>query len=143
MKYTMTTLILLGYLSLFGQVNIDFTDPATPIYGTNAQKIENVNGQNVAIMWSGDANKDGKVRYSDYFLPPFTLIPSDAIAIFNFLGGDPAAQMNGYYDHDLNMDGKVRYSDLFVPPFTFIPSDALKIFNLLGGNPAGEIAQQF
>lgn len=94
-------------------------------------------------LWGGDVSGDGKVRYSDIFIPPFTFIPSDAIAIFNELGGDPTAQIDDYNGFDVNMDGKVRYSDLFVPPFTFIPSDAIIIFNILGGDPAAQEEQGF
>ena len=144
MKHTVTALLLLmSCAPLFGQVTIDFTDPATPTYGTNAQKVLNVNGTDVKMLWAGDTNGDGKVRYSDYFLPPATFVPSDALAIFNFLGGDPANQVNNYSPFDVNLDGKVRYSDLFVPPITFLSSDALLIFNILEGNPANEISQKF
>ncbi|PSR08737.1 MAG: hypothetical protein C7N36_21430 [Bacteroidetes bacterium] len=95
------------------------------------------------MMWAGDANQDGKVRYSDGFIPPFTVISSDAISIFNVLLGDPTAQLDGYSQFDTNMDGKVRYSDGFIPPSTVIASDALFIFSILDGDPAGEITQQF
>lgn len=144
MKALVTLLFLIPTWYLTGQVSVDFTDPNTPTYGTNAQKIINVNGEDVTVMWAGDANQDGRVRYSDLFIPPATLYQSDAIAIFNQLGGDPTSQVDDTYSpFDTNLDGKIRYSDFFIPPATFIPSDALFIFNVLEGNPAGQISQQF
>lgn len=138
------TLFLFGAMScLFAQTSIDFTNPTTATYGVEAQATVLVGANPVSIMRGGDVNGDQRVRYSDNFIPPATFVPSDAITIFNVLGGNPIGQMDGYHPADVNMDGKVRYTDLFLFPATFIPSDGLKIFNFLDGDPAAETVQQF
>lgn len=139
MKSLMLLLAFMGAMQLNGQVTIDFTSPSTATYGTDAQKNEN----GTMVMWAGDVNGDQRVRYSDLFIPPFTLLPSDALAIYDDLDNDPANQKDQYSNFDVNMDGKVRYSDLFIPPFTFIPSDALFIYDVIGNDPGAEILQQF
>jgi hypothetical protein len=92
-------------------------------------------------LWGGNANGDNYIRYSDIFIPPSTFIPSDALSIFNHLGGNSSGQLLGYNKFDINLDKYVRYSDIFIPPSIFIPSDALIIFNILGGIPSAQIIQ--
>ena len=57
MKFLTTLVLLVSWAGLSGQTTIDFTNPATPTYGTDAQKNEG----GVMVMWGGDANQDGKV----------------------------------------------------------------------------------
>lgn len=117
---------------------VDFTSGAQTVFGADIRQTGNAT---TLVLPAGDVNGDGIIRYADLFVPPFTFIASDALAIFTALNGSD--QVNGYSNQDVNMDGVVRYSDLFIPPFTFIPSDALSVFNTLGGNPAGQINQQY
>jgi YD repeat-containing protein len=117
---------------------INFTSGAETTYGTDARGTV---GAGTMVLYAGDVNGDGKIRYADLFIPPFTFISSDALSVFTSLSGND--QKNGYYTEDTNLDGFVRYSDLFLPPFTFISSDALRIFNILQGNPSGQINKQF
>lgn len=137
MKFLLTFLCFIGASYLYGQVTIDFTNPSTATFGTDAQKNEN----GVMVMWAGDVNGDGKIRYTNVFVPP-TVIFSDALLIRSFLGDDPAAQFNGYSVYDVNMDGVVRYTNVFIPP-TVIFSDALFIRSVLDNNPANQIDQTF
>jgi len=78
--------------------NIDFTDPLTPVYGTNAMK--NVDG--VMVMIAGDANRDGQINAVDkngYWRLqnglPYDYINSSAD--FNLDGAVNAVDKNGYW----------------------------------------------
>lgn len=79
---------------------IDFTNPSTPTYGTNAQR--NVNG--TMVLWPGDGNGNGVVRYTG------TL--NDRDPILQSIGGIiPTNSLQGVYDvRDINMDGMIRYT---------------------------------
>ncbi len=92
-------------------------------------------------LYTGDANGDGYVRYTDAFIPPATFINSDALEVFSILGNSSSGQLSGYYDADVNMDGFVRYTDAFIPPATFINSDALKIFSTLGNSSSAQLKE--
>jgi hypothetical protein len=47
-------------------------------------------------MWNGDVNADGFVRYSSGFIPPATVIPSDALLILSQLNNLPAGQLKSH-----------------------------------------------
>ena len=80
--------------------SIDFTDPATPTWGTNARK--NVNG--TMVLWPGDVNFDGSVGY--------TGAGNDRDPILQAIGGTIATNtLTGIYSgSDVNLDGVVRYT---------------------------------
>ncbi|MEL6142811.1 MAG: hemagglutinin protein [Bacteroidota bacterium] len=78
---------------------IDFTNPLLPTWGTNAQR--EVNG--VRMLWSGDTNGDGVVRYNG--------ASNDKNAILFLVGlFTPNDVVDGYYREDVRMDGSVRYN---------------------------------
>lgn len=80
-------------------VTIDFTDPATATYGTDAQM--EVNG--VRMLWPGQTNNDGLVRYAGSM--------NDRDRVLQAIGGTPpTAVTTGYRTEDLNMDGTVKYA---------------------------------
>ncbi|HRH39710.1 MAG TPA: hypothetical protein PK760_15275 [Flavobacteriales bacterium] len=78
---------------------IDFTNPATPTYGTNAQN--NVSG--TMVLWPGDVNFDGTVRYVG--------ANNDRDPILTAIGGSTPTNVVGnvYSPLDVNMDGSIRY----------------------------------
>jgi len=78
---------------------LDFTDPTTNTYGTEAQN--QVNG--VMRMWSGDANSSGNIKY--------TGAANDRDNVLLEIGGSvPTAITTGYTSSDVNMDGVVKYT---------------------------------
>ena len=80
-------------------VSIDFTDPATPTYGTNATM--NVGG--VMMLKPGDANGDKEVKYNGN--------GSDRSAVLSVVGlFTPNVIVSGYYTADVNLDGEVKYN---------------------------------
>ena len=78
-------------------ISIDLTDPATPTFGTNAQK--EVNG--VMMLWPGDANGDGVVKYVG--------AGNDRNPLLIMMNGVPTSTISGYHLEDINMDGVVKY----------------------------------
>lgn len=83
---------------------LDFSDPATPTYGTHAQiQI----GERMA-MWGGDVDHNGKVTAEgpendkDRIFFATLLSPENAQASYNYI-------VKGYQDMDVNMDGEVKY----------------------------------
>jgi uncharacterized protein (TIGR02145 family) len=83
-------------------LNLDFTNPSTATFGSDARKL--LGG--VALLWAGDANSDGTISY--------TGIDNDRDAILVAIGGTiPTATLNGVYMlEDVNMDGIVKYVGL-------------------------------
>lgn len=80
-------------------VTIDFTDPATATYGTDAQM--EVNG--VRMLWPGQTNNDGLVRYAGSM--------NDRDRVLQAIGGTtPTAVTTGYRLEDVNLDGAVKYT---------------------------------
>ena len=78
---------------------VDFRDPATATFGSNARKVVG----SVALLWAGDVNADGVLRYSGS--------NNDRDLILAAVGGTvPSAVLNGVYrQEDVNMDGSVKY----------------------------------
>ncbi|MEM1358991.1 MAG: hypothetical protein AAGF89_12370 [Bacteroidota bacterium] len=99
-------LFLLAGFSLSGQTTIDFTDPATATFGTDAQ----YNNNGVMMMWAGDANGDGKILYLGGTDSDIGVL---SIAVFtnpsntNFESDYPLSGV--YHLGDLNLDGQVDY----------------------------------
>ena len=117
MKYLLTLFGLMFVVGLSGQVMVDFTDPSTATYTKlpptdpnyqPAQYQDPVSGK--MMMWAGDADGDGKVKYLGG-------LDADIFAIISVVYGDPgntnaAADYlvtNTYHTADLNMDGTVQY----------------------------------
>ena len=81
---------------------IDFSDPFTVTFGTDAQN--NING-NLA-MWSGNSYHDNDIKYAG--------LTNDRDPILVRIGGlIPTAVEFGYYPEDVNMDGFTKYGGLF------------------------------
>ena len=80
--------------------SIDFTDPSTPTWGTDARK--NVNG--IMVLWPGEVNGNGVVSY--------TGPNNDRDPILVAIGGiSPTASVsNVYHPADVNMNGTVSYT---------------------------------
>lgn len=78
---------------------IDLTNPATPIYGTEAMK--DIGG--TMAQWSGDVTHDGVIQY--------TGSGNDRDPILVEIGGEiPTAESAGYLSTDVNLDGIVKYT---------------------------------
>lgn len=89
-------------LSLSGRTDseaVDFTDPTTNTWGTDAQK--NISG--TMVMWQGNASGDDKVRYNG--------ASNDKNSILFKVGLlTPNNVIAGYHREDVNMDGNVKYN---------------------------------
>ncbi|MCB0629609.1 MAG: hypothetical protein KDD15_07750, partial [Lewinella sp.] len=115
----------------------------------DAQKVISFNGENVAMMWCGDANGDGYIRAREtiIFTPAPELITSDRDAILNDgLIGEIGGQLQGYYNWDTNLDGYVRAREaiIFTPLPVLIPSDRDVILNTsLEGDVNGQHKVQY
>ena len=79
-------------------VEIDFTQPATVTWGTEARR--DMNG--VMALWTGDVLRDGTVRYVGQ--------DNDRDPILQAIGGsEPTLSTQGYIPSDTGLDGVVRY----------------------------------
>ena len=79
-------------------VPIDFTQPATITWGTEAR--HDLNG--VMALWTGDVLRDGTVRYVGQ--------DNDRDPILQAIGGtEPTLTTQGYVPSDTGLDGVVRY----------------------------------
>jgi subtilisin-like proprotein convertase family protein len=79
---------------------VDFTDPFTPTFGTNAQKIL----EDARALWAGDVTYDRILLY--------TGAANDRDPILSTIGGSiPTNALSGQYrQEDVNLDGVVRYT---------------------------------
>lgn len=77
----------------------NFTDPNFTTFGAEAQ----FESQGVTMLWSGDVNADGSIKYTG------AANDRDAI-LFQIGGSSPTAVSNGYDVHDINLDGQVKYT---------------------------------
>lgn len=80
--------------------SVDFTNPATTTYGTNAQKT--IGGR--TVMWAGDTGGDGTLKY--------TGPGNDRDPILTAIGGStPNNAVSNVYDRrDVNLDGVIKYT---------------------------------
>ncbi|MDQ3100448.1 MAG: PhoX family protein, partial [Bacteroidota bacterium] len=79
--------------------NVDMAAITTDTYGSNAQRIVN----NVRMLWSGDVNGDGVLRY--------TGAGNDRDPILIEIGGIvPTNVASGYHSEDVDLNGQVRYT---------------------------------
>ncbi|MCB0517406.1 MAG: hypothetical protein H6577_23815 [Lewinellaceae bacterium] len=105
---------------------VDFTNPATPVHGTNPQKILG----NYRLMWGGNANANQFVSYQggitdrDFIFVEVFLDPNNTAGSFNHIA-------QGYKQGDTNMDGSEKFQGLGNDV------DLLIFFNVLQhpGNP--------
>lgn len=148
MKFLMTILILMGCLSLYGQVvTVDFTtmDDANT-FGTLSQASIEVeeNGQMVTkyMMWAGDVDGDGITTYDGDTDPESgELIDPDAAILLSIVLSNSGNFFNSrtfifqdYSSADLNLDGFVTFDgDEFegVP----IEPDAAYLLDLVLNSP--------
>ncbi len=78
---------------------VDFSLGSTTTYGTDARRL--FDGK--WMLWSGDVNGDGKLRY--------TGADNDREPMLQIIGGgNPTAAQAGYHSQDINMDGVVKYT---------------------------------
>ena len=100
------TLSLVTSMTLSGQTSIDFTNPATSTFGTNAQYSNN----GTMMMWAGDANGDGQILYLGGTESDIGVL---SLAVFTngnntaFESDFPLSSV--YHAGDLNLDGQVDY----------------------------------
>ncbi|WP_299890110.1 hypothetical protein [uncultured Lacinutrix sp.] len=111
--------------------NIDFSNPITATFGTDAQVLL-PSGNNA--LWAGDANGDGRINYSG----SLSDVPSVRSQVFNdpnnsVFGGPPVASYpsEGYNNTDVDMDGVTVYSGA--------SSDILHIRSNIFNNPSNTI----
>ncbi len=81
---------------------IDFSQTATPTYGTNARNT--LSG--VALLWPGDVLRNGEVKYTGN--------SNDRDPILVKIGGTIPTNVvgNSYCGEDVNMDGQVKYTGI-------------------------------
>ncbi|WP_430411884.1 hypothetical protein [Kordia sp.] len=86
--------------------NVDFTNSATGIFGTNAQ-VQLSNGD--LALWSGNVNSDTVVQYSGTTPDSPSILSTVLNDAGNFLNF-PTYVVNGYNVNDVNMDGNTQYT---------------------------------
>ncbi|MEM6380341.1 MAG: hypothetical protein AAF705_19285 [Bacteroidota bacterium] len=97
---------LLTSMTLSGQTSIDFTNPATSTFGTNAQY--NYNG--TMMMWAGDANSDGQILYLGGTESDIGVLSLAVFTNANNTAFESDFPLSGvYHAGDLNLDGQVDY----------------------------------
>ncbi len=112
---------------------VDFTAQSDPnLYGTSTAYLV-LSGKNV--LWSGNANGDGKVKYSGVTNDPSSILtqalafPGNTTGLYNYNNAV------GYFSGDVNMDGKVKYSGLTNDPAFILnnivayPSNTTGLYN--------------
>jgi hypothetical protein len=106
----------------------DFT-AGTGIYGTNA--MQNIGSD--WVLWSGDANGDGKIVFQG--------ADNDPTPVGNIVSNDPgnindefSYPVSGYYDEDINMDGQVIFQGA--------GNDPTPIGNAVSNHP-GNVADEY
>jgi hypothetical protein len=84
-----------------GTVVVDLTTSATATWGINARK--NLSGTNTMLLWPGDANFDGRIKYLG--------ANNDRDVVLATVGAaTPQNIVSGvYHVADLNMNGDVRF----------------------------------
>jgi hypothetical protein len=109
----------------------DFTTPTAAIYvnpsiTTNPPtKTITVAGVDYRTLWTGDVNRDGKIKYNGAL--------NDKSTIFLRVGGVLTGVANGYFSEDLNMNGVTKYNGAL--------NDKSLIFINVGGVLTGVINQ--
>ena len=89
----------------FIPITLDFSLPTTPVTGQNARYLSG----NVALMWGGDANQDGRVVASGGGNDTNAILSPILLATGN-TGFNASYRLLGYHPADLDMDGEVIYA---------------------------------
>lgn len=78
---------------------VDLSDPATPLFGAEAQRLR----AGRALLWAGNVNGDDRLQYTGQ--------GNDRDLILQVVGGVvPTGSASGYRSEDCNLDGVVRYT---------------------------------
>lgn len=78
---------------------VDFQDPATPTFGSDARRTAGVS----ASLWAGNVLVDGRIAYTGQ--------ANDRDPILTAVGGVvPTSTIVGYRLEDVNLDGTVKYT---------------------------------
>ncbi|WP_298512421.1 choice-of-anchor Q domain-containing protein [uncultured Kordia sp.] len=110
-------------LSLSGvATTVDFTNPTTQTYGTNAQATSGTPTGMVG-MWSGNTNGDAIVQYSGTTPDAPSILSQVLNDAGNFLNF-PTYVVTGYNGFDINMDGDTQYTGT-TPDTPFILQNVL------------------
>lgn len=89
----------LAAMSLQNGIDIDLIDPATPVHGIDARRLQG----GMAVFWAGDVTMDGEVKY--------TGTGNDRDPVLAAVGGTvPTNTATGYLSEDVNLDGVVKYT---------------------------------
>ncbi|MEM6685242.1 MAG: fibronectin type III domain-containing protein [Bacteroidota bacterium] len=123
--------------------SVDFSNPATTTFGTNAQTNAGM-PIGVVALWSGDANGDAIVQYSGTSPDTPTILATVLNAAGNFLNF-PTFTVNGYSNDDINMNGSAQYSgtnpdtpfilqNVLAHPGNFLNFSTYQILEQLPGN---------
>ncbi|MEM6685241.1 MAG: BspA family leucine-rich repeat surface protein, partial [Bacteroidota bacterium] len=127
----------------YSSTSVDFSNPSTPTFGTNAQTTPN-SPLDVAELWAGNANSDNLIQYSGTD-PDAPSILSDVLNdAGNFLNF-PTYIVNGYTNNDLDMNGSAQYSgvnpdtpfilqNVLAHPGNFLNFSTYQIIEQLPGN---------
>jgi hypothetical protein len=98
-----------------GPKEVDIREATALLFGENAAKPAGP----VQLLWSGDVNFDGVVRYVG--------VGNDRDHILSEIGGStPTVQTNGYRQQDVNLNGVVKYVG--------VNNDRDPILQNIGGN---------
>lgn len=101
---------------------VDFTDPTTQTFGTNAQTSSGT-PTGVMGMWSGNVNGDTIVQYSGTTPDAPSILSQVLNDAGNFLNF-PTYVVSGYNTFDINMDGDTQYTGT-TPDTPFILQNVL------------------
>jgi hypothetical protein len=93
-----------------GTNSVDFTNPTTQTFGSNAQTIFGIPTGTMA-MWAGNVNGDTIVQYSGTDPDSPSILSEVLNNPGNFLNF-PTYNITGYNVHDINMDGNTQYSGI-------------------------------
>lgn len=94
-----------NHLGAMIETPIEIENPANfmlrKLFGSNKTPAKFVDG--IQVLWPGDANFDGVVRYVG--------LNNDTETVFETIGGVlPTNVVNGYFGADINMDGEVKFT---------------------------------
>lgn len=111
-------------------IEIDFTNPNTSTFGTNAT----FNNGSQMLMWAGDSNGDNRIIYAGF--------GTDVNPISNLVFTNPSnpqfspsIPMEGYETADLNLDGQITYAG-FGTDINIISSSIFQNVNNTGFSPS-------
>ena len=123
--------------------SVDFTNPTTQTFGTNAQTVFGIPTGTMA-MWAGDVNNDAIVQYSGTTPDSPSILSEVLNNPGNFLNF-PTFVVSGYNTYDVNMDGNTQYTgttpdtpiilqNVLAHPGNFLNFSTYQILEQLPGN---------